>query len=71
MLTAFRNLFRRSAPKSARSFTAGNSSRLSMDWIITPLSADAAMRGKLSAIRSRSHDLERNNEWARGFFRVL
>jgi lambda family phage portal protein len=57
-------------PKS-RSFTASSTSRLSADWIISPLSADAAMRGKLPAIRSRSHDLERNNEWARGFFRVL
>lgn len=72
MLKNIRALFRRPAPeKGARSFSAANSSRLSMDWIISPLSADAAMRGKLSAIRSRSHDLERNNEWARGFFRVL
>ena len=71
MLTAVRNLFRRSAPKAARSYNAGMNSRLSMDWIISPLSADAAMNGKLSAMRTRSRDLERNNEWARGFFRTL
>lgn len=72
MLKSFRNLFRRPTPaKGERSFSASSSSRLNADWIISPLSADAAMRGKLSAIRSRSHDLERNNEWARGFFRVL
>jgi lambda family phage portal protein len=39
--------------------------------VIAPLSADAAMRGKLSALRSRCRDLERNNEWARGFLRTL
>lgn len=71
MLTAFRNIFRRSAPKAARSYTAANSSRLTLDWIMSPLSADAALNGKLPAMRSRSRDLERNNEWARGFFRTL
>ena len=72
MLKNLRSFFRRSSPtKSERSFTAAGSSRLNMDWIVSPLSSDAAMRGKLPAIRSRSHDLERNNEWARGFFRVL
>lgn len=72
MLKSFRNLFRRPSPaKGERSFAASSTTRLNADWIISPLSADSAMRGKLPAIRSRSHDLERNNEWARGFFRVL
>lgn len=56
---------------NSRSYNASNSSRLTLDWIIAPLSADAAMRGKLSGIRDRARDLERNNEWARGFFRTL
>lgn len=71
MLTAVRNFFRRSAPKASRNFTAANNSRLTMDWIMSPLSADAAMDGKLTPMRSRSRDLERNNEWARGYLRTL
>lgn len=72
MLKAIRNFFFRSAPKSSgRSFSAAATSRLNADWIVSPLSADSAMRGKLSAIRARARDLERNNEWARGFLRVL
>lgn len=71
MLTAVRNFFRRSTPRASRNYTAANSSRLTLDWIMSPLSADATLLGKLSAMRSRSRDLERNNEWARGFFRTL
>ena len=71
MLKNIRSLFRRSAPKASRNFSAASSSRLTADWIIAPLSADSAMRGRLPALRSRSRDLERNNEWARGFLRTL
>lgn len=73
MLKSLRQLFfTRPAPKpAARSFTAAASSRFNADWITAPLSADAALLGKLPAIRSRARDLERNNEWARGFFRSL
>jgi lambda family phage portal protein len=73
MLIALRNFFggRRSAKPGARNFSGANTSRLTADWIIAPLSADAAMRGRLSALRSRCRDLERNNEWARGFLRTL
>lgn len=71
MLTAVRNFFRRSAPKSARNFSAANNSRLTLDWIMSPLSADAAMNGKLAPLRARSRDLERNNEWTRGYLRTL
>jgi lambda family phage portal protein len=71
MLTAVRNFFRRSAPKAARSFSAASNSRLTLDWIMSPLSADAALDGKLAPLRSRSRDLERNNEWTRGYLRTL
>ncbi len=54
----------------SRSFKASNSSRLTQDWVVSPLSADAAMRGHLSTMRARSRDLERNNEWIRGFLRT-
>jgi lambda family phage portal protein len=72
MLKQFRNMFRRSAPKSsARNFSASKIGRATLDWIVSPLSPDAAMRGHLVAIRARARDLERNNEWVRGFLRAL
>ncbi len=72
MLKNIRNLFTRSAPARAqRNFAAASGSRLTLDWSITPLSADSAMRGKLSILRDRARDLERNNEWVRGFLRSL
>ena len=72
MLTRFRNLFRRPVtPAGVRNFSASSAGRLSADWITAPLSADAAMRGHLGAIVTRSRDLERNNEWVRGFLRTL
>lgn len=59
----------RSAGK--RNFSASKIGRATLDWIVSPLSPDAAMRGHLTAIRSRARDLERNNEWVRGFLRSL
>lgn len=55
----------------ARSFKASAGSRMTSDWIVSPLSADAAVRGRLAPMRDRARDLERNNEWVRGFLRVL
>lgn len=52
-------------------FSGAASSRLTMDWILAPLSADAATRSELCTLRTRSRDLERNNEWVRGFLRAL
>jgi lambda family phage portal protein len=72
MLKNLRSLFRRNnATKGTRSFTAASGSRLSLDWIIAPLSADSVLDGKLPTLRARSRDLERNNEWGRGFLRTL
>lgn len=42
-----------------------------MDWALQPLSADAAMQGRIATLRDRSRDLERNNEWVRGYLRTL
>lgn len=58
-------------PQATRSFTGATSSRFTQDWMAATLSADAAMMGKLSTLRNRSRDLERNNEWMRGYFRSL
>lgn len=72
MLKSIRSFFGKPSPaKASRSFAAAGSSRLTMDWAISPLSADAAMRNSLGSLRSRSRDLERNNEWVRGFLRTL
>jgi lambda family phage portal protein len=72
MLKSFRNIFRGPKGKSsARTFTASKIGRATLDWIVSPLSSDSAMRGHLLAIRTRARDLERNNEWVRGFLRAL
>jgi lambda family phage portal protein len=71
MLNSIRSIFAKPAAKASRSFAAAGSSRLTLDWAISPLSADAAMRNSLGPLRSRSRDLERNNEWVRGFLRTL
>lgn len=69
MLKKLRSLFR-PLHNEKRSFSAAASSRLTADWIVAPLSADAAIDGNLSILRNRVRDLERNNEWARGFLRT-
>jgi lambda family phage portal protein len=72
MLKSLRNIFRRAEPKAvSRNFSASKLGRTTLDWIVSPLSPDAAMRGHLVAIRARARDLERNNEWVRGFLRSL
>jgi lambda family phage portal protein len=70
MLSALRSLFRGRPPRAGkRSFKATGGGRLTMDWIVAPLSADAAMQGHLPTMRNRARDLERNNEWVRSFLR--
>jgi lambda family phage portal protein len=70
MIQFFKTRF---SPKRAekRSFSATSSSRLTMDWITASLSPDGELEGKLSTMRNRSRDLERNNEWVKGFLRSL
>jgi lambda family phage portal protein len=58
------------SPK-ARNFSASKLGRTTLDWIVAPLAPDAAMSGHLEPIRARARDLERNNEWVRGFLRIL
>lgn len=48
------------AVKSTTAYAAALSTRLSEDWPITHLSADAANRWSLRQLRARSRDLERN-----------
>jgi len=61
-----------SPPKTAvRRFNATQSSRLTLDWITACLSQDGELKGQLPILRDRSRDLERNNEWVKGFLRSL
>lgn len=73
MLKSFRNFIRGGPPIGAqkRNYSAAGASRMTLDWAIAPLSADSAMRGRLGPMRDRARDLERNNEWVRGFLRSL
>lgn len=57
--------------EAKRVFTAASTGRLTIDWVTSTLSSDAEMKGKLPLLRNRSRDLERNNEWVKGFLRSL
>ncbi len=59
------------APVAKRAYDGAAGGRLTADWITGPMSADAAMNGRLNTLRDRSRDLERNNPWVRGFLRIL
>lgn len=60
-------------PKKERSsqtsggFSGGTNSRLTSSWLLSGLSADAEIRTQLFTLRNRCRDLERNNDYARGF----
>jgi len=66
-----KRLFQPRARHGTRAFDAAKGGRLVADWITGMLSADAALYGRLNLLRDRSRDLERNNEWIRGFLRTL
>ena len=64
--------FRRSpALPKRRSYAAANSGRLFSDFLVSTRSSDAELRPALSKIRARSHDLARNNEFARRYLDLL
>lgn len=60
-------------PKKERSsqtsggFSGGTNNRLTSSWQLSGLSADAEIRTHLFTLRNRCRDLERNNDYARGF----
>lgn len=53
--------------KSEKSFSGGSISRQSRSWVLSGLSADSEIRDGLFTLRNRCRDLERNNDYARGF----
>lgn len=72
MAFPFSKFFKSKKPNtSRRGYDAAKSGRLLNDWISAPLSADAELRGRLGIIRDRCRDLERNDQWVRGFLRAL
>lgn len=54
---------------SQRAFAAAQFNRLVADWIAMSTSADAEIRGSLKALRARSRQLGRDNDYVRGAFR--
>lgn len=52
---------------SSGGFSGGSNGRLTSSWLLSGLSADAEIRTHLFNLRNRCRDLERNNDYARGF----
>jgi lambda family phage portal protein len=52
---------------ASRSFNAAQSGRLTADWLTSATSADNEIRGAFRRLVDRSRDLERNNDYMRGF----
>lgn len=50
-----------------RSYDGGMIGRLTADWIATNSTADAELRGNIRLLVNRCRDLERNNDYVRGF----
>lgn len=58
-------------PAPKRSYDGALYSRLVSDWMASNTSADSEIRGSLKALRSRSRDLGRNNDYVKQFFRIV
>lgn len=52
-------------------FKGAQASRLLMDWITSPLSADVEIRSDLLKLRARARDLARNNPFIRHYLSLL
>ena len=64
---AWRALTGKTAATGTRGFNATAGGRLYSDWFAHATSADAETRGNLRKLIDRSRDLERNNDYQRGF----
>lgn len=56
-----------SAARSSRGYNAAQSGRMVSDWIVSATSSDAELRRHIRRLIDRSRDLERNNDYQRGF----
>src|SRR5688572_30572262 len=45
--------------------------RLTNDWLASSTSADSEIRGNVVVLRNRCRDLERSNDYARRYFKLL
>lgn len=66
-----RAAFSREAPAPARRhFDGGAVTRLTMDWVRSPLSADRELDRDFVRLRARTRDLTRNNGYGKRFLRM-
>ena len=56
--------------ETKRSFNGAGTGRLLSSWNAQNYSADHLLRQSLSTLRARSRELERNNDYAKKFFRM-
>lgn len=54
-----------------RGYAGANIGRLTSDWITSGTSVDAEIRGSITALRNRSRQLGRDNDYVRQAFRVI
>jgi lambda family phage portal protein len=71
MFTRLGKLFGRKHAPAQRGYDAGGASRFTLDWIFSGLSANSEIKASLATIRARCREMERNDDVARGFFRLL
>ncbi len=54
-----------------RDYNGADMSRLTADWLATGSSADSEIRGGIKTLRQRCRDLERNNDYARRYYKLV
>lgn len=54
-----------------RAYHAAKVSRLNTDWVTGATSANSEIKGSLKALRARARQLERDNDYARRYFKAL
>lgn len=58
-------------PAGKRSYNAGSIDRLKSDWTTTTTSADVEVRNDVTKVRARSRQLQRDDPYARRYFRLF
>ena len=65
------NLKPKAEETQKRNYNGADFSRLNSDWLATGSSADSEIRGGIKALRNRCRELERNNDYARRYFKLI
>lgn len=60
-----------SAKRNLTVFNGAAGSRLTMDWVVSILSADQEIKGNMRLLRARARELSRNNAVAKSFLKIL